>query len=255
MQKNSIELVLYVAITSLFVLMLVIAAVLLFRIYLKRKNTLLREKEKMSIQFEQTLLNSKLEIQEQTFTHIAQEIHDNIGQVLSLVRLNLNTLGPVMDEQKINLMDQLMEKAISDLRHLSHSLDANVILQSGWINAVKKLLTAIQKTNTCKVWITIDEELPSIGKEKSIILYRMMQEIINNIVKHAEASEIAFTAGKKNGSVVVVIVDNGKGFDKKSVTKGAGLQNLESRARMINAALIITSEPGNGTDITISIKV
>jgi signal transduction histidine kinase len=74
-------------------------------------------------------------------------------------------------------------------------------------------------------------------------------------VKHAEASEIAFTAGKKNGSVVVVIVDNGKGFDKKSVTKGAGLQNLESRARMINAALIITSEPGNGTDITISIKV
>lgn len=209
----------------------------------------------MSIQFEQTLLTSKLEIQEQTFTHIAQEIHDNIGQVLSLVRLNLNTLGPTMDEQKIEGMDHLMEKAIADLRHLSHSLDTNVILQNGWLKAVENLLAELQRTSKYNVLFTTDEDLPSLGNEKSIILYRMIQEIINNILKHSDATEIVFNTTGKNDSILVDISDNGKGFDIYTVSKGAGLQNLETRSRMINASLSITSETGKGTNLSIAIKV
>ena len=79
----------------------------------------------MNIEFEQTLLKSKLEIQEHTFNEISREIHDNIGQVLSLVRINLNTLKAPDDMDKVNLMDELMGKAITDLRSLSHSLDAD----------------------------------------------------------------------------------------------------------------------------------
>ena len=99
----------------------------------------------MNIEFEQTLLKSKLEIQELTFNDISREIHDNIGQVLSLVRINLNTLKAPEDMDKVNLMDELMGKAITDLRSLSHSLDADLIRNKGWMVAVAKLLNDLQK--------------------------------------------------------------------------------------------------------------
>src|SRR4029079_4190367 len=120
-----------VVVASLFILMLVIVIIMLFRIYLKRKNKLLLENELMGIQFEQTLLQSKLEIQEQTFRDISQELHDNIGQMLSLLSINLNTLDAPHEAQRIAKMDDLLTKALTDLRNLSHSLDADYIRNNG----------------------------------------------------------------------------------------------------------------------------
>ena len=249
------DIVIFVVFTTLFVLLVLIATVLLFRIYLKRKNRLLMEKEMMSIEFEQTLLRSKLEIQEQTFTYIAKEIHDNIGQVLSLVRININTLSPAQDEGKIDLMDNLMEKAITDLRNLSHSLDTDLIRNVGWVKATEKLFSTLQKTNTYTVIIEKEENLPELGTEKSIILYRMIQEVINNIIKHASAKEIKFELFRQGQKAVINIRDNGKGFDTALAGGGAGLQNLKSRAKMINADFNIQSEPQKGTLVTISVSI
>lgn len=255
MQKEKIDLILFVVFTSLFVLLLVVAAFMLFRIYLKRKNKLVLEKERMSIQFEQTLLHSKLAIQEETFTHISREIHDNIGQVLSLVRINLNTLGAVPSEQKILLMDELMEKAIADLRSLSHSLDTDMIRNTGWIKAAERLFRDLGRSGTCSVIFSAEEKLPTLGNEKPIILFRMIQEIINNIIKHAGAKEIKFNAALKSNRIIISIEDNGKGFDRTTAAPGAGLQNLENRAKMIDANLYIHTQPGSGTQVTISVNV
>lgn len=255
MQKESLTLILSILSASVFVLLLVIGAFMLFRIYLKRKNMLLLEKEKMSIRFEQTLLRSKLEIQEETFTYISREIHDNIGQVLSLIRINLNTISLPSEEQKINLMDELIGKAIRDLRNLSHSLDSDMIRNSGWVKAAERLLADLQKTGTCKITFAAEEKLPAIGNEKSIILFRMIQEIINNIIKHARAKEIGFKAFPEERCIQIMIEDNGKGFDRATVAAGAGLQNLETRARMIDANLTIDTIPGSGTCVTISVNL
>lgn len=227
---------------------------MLFRIFLKRKNRLILEKEQMNVQFQQTLLHSKLAIQEETFNFIGKEIHDNIGQVLSLVRINLNTLSANPDEQKIFLMDELMGKAITDLRNLSHSLDTDLIRNTGWIKASDRLLLALQKTRTCKVEFSAEENLPTLGNEKPIILFRMIQEIINNIIKHAGAKEIKFNAISKDNRIVITIEDNGKGFDMETVNAGAGLLNLQSRAKIIDANLDIHTIPGSGTCVTISVN-
>lgn len=255
MQKEKLDLILYVVFTTLFVLLLVVAAVMLFRIYFKRKNALLKEKEKMSIEFEKTLLSSKLEIQEQTFTHIGQEIHDNIGQVLSLVKINLNTLNAPKDEQKINLMDTLMEKAIADLRNLSHSLDTDIIRSIGWLKAAEKIFLDLQKTKTHNVTIQTEENLPVISNEKSIILYRMIQEVVNNIIRHAFAKEIKFSAVMRDRNIIISIKDNGNGFDISAANGGAGLQNLRNRAKMISAAIGIHSGFSQGTLVTISVNI
>jgi signal transduction histidine kinase len=253
MQKEKIDLAISVIAASLFVLLLIIAAFMLFRIYLKRKNTILLEKERMKTQFEQTLLNSQLEIQEETFTRISREIHDNIGQVLSFVRLNLNTIS-TNEQDQVNRMDELMEKAITDLRNLSHSLDTDIIRNTGWIKAAERLLRDLGKTGTCRVVFSAEEDLPPLGNEKSIILFRMIQEITNNIIKHAGAKEIQFQTVANDSQIIISITDDGRGFDKATVTAGAGLQNLESRAKLIDAKLYIHTEPGNGTTVIVSVN-
>ena len=254
MQTERIDLIISVIAASLFVLLLVISVFFLFRIYLKRKNKLLLEKERMNIEFEQTLLKSQLEIQEHTFNHISREIHDNIGQVLSLVRINLNTLKAPGDLEKLELMDDLMGKAITDLRNLSHSLDADLIRNNGWMMPVTKLLADLEKTGKFKTFIEQDENLPALGNDKPIILFRMIQEVINNIIRHAAADTIHLDAKKENGKLIIKIKDNGKGFDAGRNSGGVGLQNLKNRSKMINGDLSIKSEQGRGTIVTVSIK-
>ena len=255
MQKEKLDLILSIVAASLFVLMLIVAAFILFRIYLKRKNMLLLEKQRMSVQFEQTLLSSKLEIQEQTFTYIGREIHDNIGQVLSLVRLNLNTLNSSTEEAKLNLMDELLGKAITDLRSLSHLLDTDYIRTEGWTTAVEKLFQDLQRSGKHSITTHIEEDLPALDNEKSIILFRIIQEIVNNIIKHASASEIDLDADKRGSQIIIRIKDNGKGFDKLISQGGRGIQNMESRSEMIDATINFDSHPGNGTLVTIFINI
>jgi signal transduction histidine kinase len=255
MQKEKLDLILSIISASLFVLLLIIAIFFLFRIYLKRKNNLLLDKKRMAVQFEQTLLQSKLEIQEQTFADISREIHDNIGQVLSLARINLNTLNTPLDTGKLNLVDELMEKAITDLRNLSHSLDADLIRKKGWVEPTQKLLRDLEKSGKYSTRLSIAESLPPLGSDRPIILFRMIQEIINNIIKHASANSITLEVAKENDRLLIIIKDNGKGFSKEKVIAGAGLRNLENRSKMIAADLLLNSEPGKGTAITISVKL
>lgn len=253
MQQERIDLIIAVVAISLFILLLVISVFFLFRIYLKRKNKLLLEKERMNIEFEQTLLKSQLEIQEHTFNEISSEIHDNIGQVLSLVRINLNTLRVPHEADKLELMDELMGKAIGDLRSLSHSLNAGYIRNNGWVVPVSKLLNDLQKSGRYQTSMDVEENLPTLGSDKPIILFRMLQEVINNIIRHADASQIHLEAKKDRDKMVIVIKDNGKGFDSRITVPGIGLQNLTNRSKLIDADLSINSKPGNGTSVTIAI--
>ena len=254
MQKEKLDLFLFIVSASMFLLLFAVAIILLIRIYKKRKTKLILEKELMSSRFEQTLLNAKLEIQEQTFSYISSEIHDNVLQILGLARLNLNRMEEDGDVQKIVLIDQQMGEAIADLRNLSHSLSTDVIRNTGWIKAAQRLLADLEKTGTCKVSFSAEENLPVLENEKHIILFRMIQEIINNIIKHAKAGHIKFTAGKTPGQIIVAIEDDGKGFEPDKVAKGAGLQNLESRSAAIGAKMDIESATGSGTRITIAIN-
>jgi signal transduction histidine kinase len=175
--------------------------------------------------------------------------------MLGLARLHLNRMEEDGDVQKIVLIDKQMGDAIADLRNLSHSLSTDVILKSGWITAAQRLLADLEKTGTCKVTFSSEEKLPVLEKEKQIILFRMIQEIINNIIKHAKAGHLKFTAGNTHGQITVVIEDDGKGFELENIVRGAGLQNLESRSAMIGAKMKIRSAPGSGTCVSIAVNI
>lgn len=208
----------------------------------------------MKVTFEQTLLQSQLEIQEQTLRTISQEIHDNIGQILSLVSLNLNTM-PTSDPGKLKFTDELVTKAITDLRSLSKSLNPERVQQVGLKEALEHELKQLEKTGMYATRLIVEQELEDISPEKTIILYRIIQEVINNIIKHAEADEVTATVSTDATYDIISIKDNGKGFDTNGDNRnGIGLQNIKNRAALISAEVVFLSEPDKGTDIIFKIK-
>jgi len=231
----------------------------LFIIQLHRRR-IIHQKEvvDLKVQYEQTILQSQLEIQEQTFKNISQEIHDNIGQVLSLAKLNLNTIPNPENAEKIALTEELLGKAISDLRDLSKSLNSEKITDIGICEAIKQELAMIEKASAqIKTTYLCDDHEITLSNEKTIIAFRMMQEILNNILKHAKATVITVNIAKQPQGVVIDITDNGIGFDPeklKNTETGIGLKSIQQRCKLINAACRIQSTPGAGTGVQIVIN-
>jgi signal transduction histidine kinase len=149
-------------------------------------------------------------------------------------------------------MDDLLGKAITDLRQLSHSLDSDEIRNKGWTEPVLKTLRSLETSGRYKINTRISSDTPTIESEKGIILFRILQEAINNIIKHSQATEINFETRNENNSLTIELSDNGKGFEFDNVTQGLGLRNLVSRAKMIDANLTLQSKPGSGTSVIIA---
>jgi two-component system NarL family sensor kinase len=257
MPRPQEDILLSIVVASVFFVLIASFVLLLLFIFRRRQRMNKQEKDDMKNRFEQTLLKTQLEIQEQTFTYISQEIHDNIGQVLSLARLNLNTLGNSPTNEKLEQTDDLLGKAIKDLRDLSHNLQNSRIHDIGIVESVRQLLFSLQKTGRYSTNFQSSDHFHILDINTDIILYRMIQEIVNNIIKHASASEIDVSIDSKPDMTTVRISDNGIGFDTsllKQGRPGIGLQNISNRAKTINATVDLKSSPGNGTVITLLIR-
>lgn len=258
MPRQQQDILITIVVASVFFVLIGSFLLLILFVFLRRQRKNKEEKEEMKNRFERTLLKTQLEIQEQAFLYISQEIHDNIGQVLSLVRLNLNTFGNNVSEEKINQTDELLGKAIKDLRDLSHNLQNNRIHHIGIVESVRQLLSSLEKTGRFSTTFHTSDNFHILDANTDIILYRMIQEIVNNIIKHASASKIDISIDNDTPDLITIrISDNGVGFDTtllKHERPGIGLQNIVNRAKMINATVDVNSMPGKGTVITLHIK-
>lgn len=248
------------------IVFLVLAGFVIFFLimYMRRKTKNMLEKQQMQSQFSQTLLQTQLEIQEQTLKNISQEIHDNIGQALSLAKLNLNTMPEINDEalqQKILNSKQLVSKAITDLRDLSRSLDTDYVQEMGLQRAIEYELEMIKKTGTIDTALTVDGSLFRLDKQKELILFRIVQESFNNILKHASARRIDVSIKYAEAFFSLVIKDDGKGFDLQPLNKassnsfGLGIRNMHSRAKLVGADFNMNSSLGGGTEVKINLPI
>jgi len=213
--------------------------------------------------FRQQILLTQLEIQEQTLKNISQEIHDNIGQALTLAKINLGTLlldGDSQLQQKITDSKDLVSKAISDLRDLSRSLDSDYVKEMGLQRAIEYELEMIQKTGTINTKLLVEGAIIRLDKQKELILFRIVQETFHNIIKHAEASSIQVTISYNPSILALAISDNGKGVDltpfregNNNPNFGLGIRNMRSRAKLIGADFTMSSTLGSGTEIRIDL--
>ncbi|MEI8073766.1 MAG: ATP-binding protein [Bacteroidota bacterium] len=259
MPQQQDEFLITIVVASVFFVLIGIFLMILVFFFLRRQRKNKMEKEDMRNRFEQTLLNTQLEIQEHTFNYISQEIHDNIGQILSLVRINLNVLSEKTPEIHFANTDELLGKAIRDLRNLSHNLNSNRLKEIGIEEGLHSLLQQLDKTEkfTTEFNTPFDNVLSFMNNDHCLILYRMVQEVLHNIIKHAVASHIIIDIKPKSVKTFsVIITDNGKGFDTKTLEdniSGIGLQNIFARAKLINAQVKVNSSHGKGTSIIFDI--
>jgi two-component system, NarL family, sensor kinase len=244
-------------ITVFVLLVLAIVIVVITFIFKNKQNKLIVEKRQMQVTYEQSLLRTQLEIQEQTLNTISQEIHDNIGQVLSLAKLHLNTLINLPDavtQQKADTTKQLVSKAINDLRDLSRSLHGDKIAAIGIEEAIEGQLKIIQNSGQFTTALTVTGEPVHLQPQQEMVLFRMVQEILNNAVKHSKAKNIAVVLTYTAASATLTITDDGIGFDTATLNAsktGIGLSSLYQRAAIIQAVIQVQSAPGKGTVITI----
>jgi signal transduction histidine kinase len=223
--------------------------------YKQKKN--LQEKLDLINAFQQELLRTQLEIQEQTFKTISQEIHDNIGQVLSLAKMNLATSDIEQEHksaEKVFTAKDLVSKAIQDLRDLSRTLNTETIVSMGLLKAVETELQLIQKTASLETAMNVDGTVSRLEPQKELILFRIVQEALHNVIKHSNAHQVTVDALYSNQYLYLKISDDGHGFNITEETAGSGLRNMQSRAKLIGAEWNISSN-GQGTLINISIPI
>jgi signal transduction histidine kinase len=254
------DILITIIVASVFLVLIGIFLLLMILLFIRKQRRNQQEKEELKNRFEQTLLKTQIEIQEQTLSYISYEIHDNIGQILSLAKINNLQVNKENFESKTELIDELIGKAVTDLRGISHNLNHNNFHQIGFYESIIQLLHSIEKTGKYTTSInTIDaDEIEAFVSGNDIILFRMIQEIINNIINHASANHINLSIEKKDQFIIIKIIDNGIGFDTaiiKQENQGIGLHNIYTRAKIINLDVEINSSIGAGTVVVLKMKI
>ncbi|WP_207436054.1 sensor histidine kinase [Sabulibacter ruber] len=222
--------------------------------YQKRRSEHSREIGNLEAAFQRELLKAQVEVQEQTFLSISQEIHDNVGQVLSLVRLHVSTLesaGSVAREQKIRSSKELLDQAIEDLRNLSKRLNSRYIAQQSLAALLRFQLDLIGKTGALATSFEVEGKEAGLDPERKLIILRIAQEALNNVLRHAEAGSVTVRLRYPGGRVSLSIEDDGKGFDAAALPspQGTGSSNMRYRASLLGATLHVHSTPGGGTSV------
>jgi len=242
-----------VVIAIIFLLLLGFFIFLLVAYYNSRKKKFIEEKMLLQAQFNEQLLKSQLEIQESTFNNISQEIHDNVGQILSLAKVQLSILEKSEDFKPALVTDakESISKALSDLRDIAKSLSTERVQGVSLPDMTRHELDRISRGGVLECRFKQLGEEHGIDEQKKLILFRILQESLQNIIKHADAhsSEIQFEYRQEG--ITIIIYDDGKGFDTTTSGKGLGLRNMINRARLIGGTASVNSAPGKGTTVII----
>ena len=203
------------------------------------------------------ILQTQVEIQEQTFEHISKEIHDNIGQKLTLSKLMLNTIDFESKPNTISTIHQtvdILSDALIALSALSKSLSGDLLLEYGLPKMIDIELKKIIVTNQFKITYTANDNGTYLAPHRELILFRIFQETINNILKHAKASAIEVDLNYSITDLIITITDNGIGFSMPNKKNGNGLLNIAKRTIALQGEHQITSN-NNGTTITLKIPI
>jgi signal transduction histidine kinase len=213
---------------------------------------------KIEQEFQQELLHTQIEVQEQILTNVSAEIHDNIGLSLVMVNMNLHTVNSPLSESdvyKLQKSQDLVSNVLQDLRQLSKSLNTDFVKKLGLLDAIDQQVQMIRKTSVINCELEVQGNVERYTPEHELLIFRVIQELITNTIKHANATGLNILVQYYSGRMLVTVRDNGQGFDvnsDKSISNGLGLQNMKNRISLINGNFHIDSSIG-GTVTTIEV--
>lgn len=220
-------------------------------------NDLLQQQEINSLQ-------GVLEGQEEERQRIASDLHDKLGAILGMVKLHFSAVEDRIDvlrndnKKQYDKANELLDQASSEVRNISHNLLSGVLVKFGLVPALQDLKDTVEATGKLKVQLVAGEQMDGrLNGDQELQIYRIVQELISNILKHAKATEAVVQLNRTNGEVNLIVEDNGMGFDVEAARQkqGIGLKNLEARAAKLNAKLHFDSGRGAGTTVSVDIPL
>lgn len=254
------EIILAISSSSILVYFLAGLIIMMLIVYKRQHRGFSKEIDLIKSGFERDIFKAQLEIQEETFEHISLELHDNVAHVLSLAKLHLTTFKtPLPDKvmEKVDAAILLITQSLDEIRTISKSLNSENIKTNGLIKTVQQQIEELDKIGQFKVYFTITGRSCYLEELKEIVLFRIVQESFNNIVKHSKASLVHIRLHYDEGKLLLSIHDNGIGFIvENSLSQEnrhtSGLKNILKRSFLINAIPEILSIPDKGTTINIT---
>lgn len=246
-QENQFLLILFGGIFFAFLMSVFVVAMVV--IHRQRQIQNRQKLDQIRTDHEKTLLNIENEIQQETLTQIGRELHDNIGQLLSLAKLNLHSTKPEKQAEGKEYINQI----IKEVRALSKTLNLDWVESVALDDFIAKQLERIQSTGFCETSLESDRSFQELRKDQKLVFIRVIQECLNNAIKHAQPNKIAIQIAKNGISRKIHIIDDGVGFDTLQKSQGSGMYNLTKRMETIGGKFYVTSTVGKGTHITLEL--
>ena len=246
--------------TGLGIITLILFLFIFFR-YKARKDKIISTQRIRQLEEEKKLLAARflVEGEEKERKRIAKELHDGLGVLLSVTKMQFSAIKDASPENKplIEKASQFLEQASGDVRKISHNMMPGLLTKLGLCEALEDLFEKLTDTEGIQAICYIEGPRERLPENKEIMLYRIIQEMVNNTLKHAEAGKIELRVNVSPGHLDIRFADNGKGFEvaegieKKSI----GLQSIWSRVNFLDGNISVESSPGKGTVYTIKIPV
>ncbi len=222
-----------------------------------KQNAYALEKSRIAYDHRNNILKTRIDEQERTLHQISKELHDNIGMLLHFKSLNIDRIGMLAtdEEQKklIRNAQDILDHLLADVRSISHSLNSDYVKNLGIKDAVTKELEYVHAATGIVCTVNVEGNEVGYAPAKELLVYRIVQEALHNVMKHAKATKLDVVLSYELHSFEISMTDNGVGFDTIKVYEfnGIGFVNMLQRAKMLNGHLGVRSEPGKGSTITL----
>lgn len=252
MDEKSTLIIVLVSVTILLLLVVIVAV--LFSVFIKRKNGLLTEQQEAQKRFEKEIAETQIEIREETLRNISWELHDNIGQLLTLAKIQTQNAGG--NQNQLDEAAATIGKGLTEIRTLSKLINPEALNTLSLAEALEIELERFKRMAYLKPILKVNGTPIPIDKKIEIIIFRVLQEFFTNTIKHSKATQLEVQVRYTTDTLEVQAIDNGIGFNysQARAKNGIGLTNIESRGRLIGAIISISSEKEKGTTLKLTYK-
>ncbi|SFH00866.1 sensor histidine kinase [Pontibacter chinhatensis] len=247
--------------------MLMLAVGIIVFVVLYQRRMLQHQEQLRELQSvkQQQLLEATLHAQEEERRRVARDLHDEVGAMLALVRLNLHQMVSNTEckdekmQEGARHMKQQLDEVLNSVRRISHDLMPVVLEKMGLAQALDALRRNLAASGFINLTVSYNDKTKRLKPKHELLLYRMVQELLNNTIKHAQATQISIELRFSPSETVLLYKDNGVGFDMATVQQeqvpsgGLGIMSLQSRAALMDGSIEIVSAPGTGTSASITI--
>lgn len=263
-REGSQRLIIFISVVLGFISLFIICSLFQSRKLAIRDRQIYRQKVDAMLKTQEIQnIDIMLESQSNERTRIATELHDRLGSILSAVKLNFSSMeehfGKKQESAKVrfDVLKKLIDEAASEVRKTSHDLASGVLAKFGLMHAIEHVIKAIEASGKIKINLFAHGMDERLSGQQEIVLYRILQELVSNALKHGVADIIDVHLIKEDGKVRLIVEDNGSGFDKENIERshGLGIPNIRKRIETVGGSFTIDSNEKSGTTVILELPI